>query len=262
MKAFEGQDAIISTVGAAAFLDQKVLIDAAIKAKVQRFIPSEFSSNTQSAAVRDLVPVFEAKLEVMRYLEEKEATGLSWTGLSVGPLFDWVSFRELVLLVSHTDIVVVQGLKSGFLGFDIAGKKARVWDEGSVVFSATNQDDVARALIAILQKPQETANRFLYVETVAASQAEILKSLETATGHSWLVERVKTSDLVAAGRKQVAVGDFTGNFPLVQASVWGDWDGLRSNYSVDEALSNTLLGLAHGRLDSLIGSILASLGEN
>lgn len=92
MKAFEGQDAIISTVGAAAFLDQKILIDAAIKAKVQRFIPSEFSSNTQSAAVRDLLPVFEAKLEVTRYLEEKEATGLSWTGLAVGPLFDWVSF--------------------------------------------------------------------------------------------------------------------------------------------------------------------------
>lgn len=166
----------------------------------------------------------------------------------------------MVLSVSHADIV--QGLKSGFLGFDIAGKKARIWDEGSVVFSATNQDDVARALIAILQKPSETANKYLYVETVAASQAEILNSLETATRQSWSVERLKTSDLVAAGRKQVAAGDFTGNFPLVQASAWGNWDGLRSNYSVDEALSNTLLGLAHGRLDSLIESILAAVGES
>lgn len=90
-KALEGQDAVVSCVGATGFQDQRVLIDAAIKARVKRFIPSEFSSNTMSAAVCKLVPVFEPKKAILGYLKEKESTGLTWTGIAVGALFDWVS---------------------------------------------------------------------------------------------------------------------------------------------------------------------------
>lgn len=88
----KGHDAVVSTVGATGFSDQKVVIDAAIKAGVQRFIPSELSMNTLSKAVRELVPVFEAKKVVLNYLKEKESTGLTWTGLAGGPLLDWAGF--------------------------------------------------------------------------------------------------------------------------------------------------------------------------
>lgn len=87
---FKGHDAVISTVGATGFSNQKIVIDAAIKAGVKRFIPSELSSNTLSDTVRELVPVFEAKKVILNYLKEKEATGLTWTGLAAGPLLDWV----------------------------------------------------------------------------------------------------------------------------------------------------------------------------
>jgi hypothetical protein len=90
-KALKGQDAIVSAIGAAGFQEQKVFIDAAIKAGVKRFIPSEFSTNTLSEAVRQLVPVFEPKKAILDYLKETEFTGLTWTGLSVGTMFDWVS---------------------------------------------------------------------------------------------------------------------------------------------------------------------------
>lgn len=92
-KAFKGQDAVISAVGAGGFLEQKLFIDAAISSGVQRFIPSELSSNTLSDAVRQLVPVFEPKKEVLDYLKEKEGTGLTWTGLATGPMLDWVSLK-------------------------------------------------------------------------------------------------------------------------------------------------------------------------
>ncbi|KAI9881752.1 MAG: hypothetical protein M1823_006537, partial [Watsoniomyces obsoletus] len=88
-KVFEGQDAVISAVGAAGFQEQKVFIDAAIKASVKRFLPSEFSSSTLNEAARRLVPVFELKKQVLDYLKEKESTGLTWTGLATGPLLDW-----------------------------------------------------------------------------------------------------------------------------------------------------------------------------
>lgn len=90
VRAFKGQDAVVSAVGGAGFSLQKTFINAAIKAGVKRFLPSEFSANTRSDAVRDLVPVFGAKQEVLNLLKEKESTEFTWTAVAVGPLFDWV----------------------------------------------------------------------------------------------------------------------------------------------------------------------------
>ena len=104
VKAFAGHDAVISVVGAPAFLDQKVFIDAAIKAGVKRFIPSELSSNTWSEAVRQLVPVFKPKKAVLDYLKENESSGLTWTGLSTGALLDWVSIEAPQIRVELTQV--------------------------------------------------------------------------------------------------------------------------------------------------------------
>ncbi len=91
VRAFKGQDAIVSIVGGAGFSQQRTFIDAAIKAGVKRFLPSEYSTNTRSQAVRELLPLFQAKQDILDYLREKDGTGLTWTGLAVGPLLDWVS---------------------------------------------------------------------------------------------------------------------------------------------------------------------------
>ena len=89
--ALKGQDAIVSTIGGAGFQEQKKIIDAAVKAGVKRFLPSEFSANTMSPSVLDLVPLSQAKKDVLDYLGAKEGDGLSWTGIATGPMFDWVS---------------------------------------------------------------------------------------------------------------------------------------------------------------------------
>lgn len=81
VSAFKGQDAVISVVGLGGFTDQKKFIDAAVSAGVKRFIPSEFSANTLSPAVLQLLPVFEQKKEVLEYLKTKEASGLTWTAI-------------------------------------------------------------------------------------------------------------------------------------------------------------------------------------
>ena len=90
VSAFSGQDAVVSVVGAGGFLVQKKIIDAAIKAGVKRIIPSEFSSNTLSDTVQELVPVFQGKKEVIDYLKSKDTKETSWTAISCGGLFDWV----------------------------------------------------------------------------------------------------------------------------------------------------------------------------
>ncbi|KAJ9609687.1 hypothetical protein H2200_006015 [Cladophialophora chaetospira] len=238
--AFTGQDAIVSTIGGAGFTQQRAFIDAAIKAGVKRFLPSELSSNTRSDAVRKLLPLFEAKQDILDYLKGKEGTGLTWTGLATGPMLDW-------------------GLKTGFLGFDLTARKAKIWDGGKTTFSATNEADIAAAVVSVLQHPVETANKYLYVETAAVSQKAILDSLEAATSSTWEVENVNTADSVALGRQLVAQGDFTGNFLLVQASTWGNGQGLRQNFSVDEELANSLLGLPKGDVHQTVRRVIQDI---
>jgi uncharacterized protein YbjT (DUF2867 family) len=92
--AFKGQDAVISLVGNTGFAGQKAFVDAAIAAGVKRFVPSEFGSDTASARLRELVPIFNAKRAIINYAKTKEGSGLTWTGFITGPFFDWVCTQQ------------------------------------------------------------------------------------------------------------------------------------------------------------------------
>lgn len=87
--AFKGQDAVISTIATAVTGQQKKLIDAAIKAGVKRFVPSEFGSDTRNEkAVAILPQYFKGKRDTVAYLKEKEGTGLTWSAFVNGAFFD------------------------------------------------------------------------------------------------------------------------------------------------------------------------------
>lgn len=90
LKAFRGQDAIISTVATAvAAIKQKSFIDAAIKAGVKRFVPSEFGSDTRNEKAMSILPqYFKGKRETVEYLVGKEKEGLSWSVFVTGPFFE------------------------------------------------------------------------------------------------------------------------------------------------------------------------------
>jgi uncharacterized protein YbjT (DUF2867 family) len=98
-QALTGQDAVVSAVGATAFAEQKKFIDAAVAAGVSRFIPSEFSAESQNDTVLALLPLFGQKKEVIDYLKTKEKD-ISWTGIACSGLFDWVD----ILLLQSGDI--------------------------------------------------------------------------------------------------------------------------------------------------------------
>ncbi|KAF2724620.1 NAD(P)-binding protein [Polychaeton citri CBS 116435] len=222
--AFEGQDVVVSAVGSSGFGEQKKFIDAAVTAGVRRFIPSEFSSNTLSPAVLKLLPAFAPKIEVLEYLKTKEVYSLTWTAIWPSLLFDW-------------------GLQSGFLGYDLAAQTATLWDEGDSVFSLTNVDQFKLAIISVLERPLQTANKNLYIASVETSQKEILAALEAATASKWTVTQTTTAKEVSEATEKLGKGDFTGAFALVRATSFGDIPGLRANYIRDEELANDLLGL-------------------
>jgi len=89
LEAFKGQDAIISTIQTASVVLQKRFIDLAIKARVKRFIPSEFGSDTLNEKAVAVIPqFFKGKKETVVYLKEKEKEGLTWSAFVTGPFLD------------------------------------------------------------------------------------------------------------------------------------------------------------------------------
>ena len=89
LRAFHGQDAIISTIATKSVVLQKSFIDAAIKTGVKRFVPSEFGGDTLNEKSVAVIPqYFKAKLETVKYLKTKEKEGLTWTSFVNGPIFD------------------------------------------------------------------------------------------------------------------------------------------------------------------------------
>ena len=88
VRAFSGQDAVVSTLGVPHVLQQLSMIDAALKAGVRRFLPAEFGGNKDNPKVAAF-PIFANKQKVLAHLKSKQSDCFSWTGIATGPFFDW-----------------------------------------------------------------------------------------------------------------------------------------------------------------------------
>ncbi|KAL4972638.1 hypothetical protein BDW66DRAFT_169436 [Aspergillus desertorum] len=240
-EALTGQDAVISAVGAAGLAEQKKLIDAAIAGGAARFIPSEFSADSQNDAVIALLPLFGLKKEVIEYLKSKEKE-ITWTGIACSGLFDW-------------------GIANGFLGYDIRSHTATIWDDGNKKFTFTNQKQLRRALVSILRHPGATANQYLYISSVETSQNEIRAALEKATESSWTTRRTTTDAEVSDATAKLQKGDFSGALTLVRATVYGDIPGLGSNYAKDRVLANGLLGLEEESVEETVKRVVSEYNK-
>lgn len=219
--AFQGQDAVVSLVASAALGAQDKLIDAAIEAGVNRFIPSEFGSNTPDKRTREIVPVFETKFSIVNYLKSKEHD-ISWTSVITGAFFD-------------------MSLRDGFLGFHRSTKTATIYDDGKAVFSTTNLHQVGITLIRSLEKAELTKNQFVYVNSFQTSQKEILDLVERVTGEKWTVNHQTTAKLLEDGRARFQKGDFSAIPDLIRVAIFDPSENLGD--SSPEGLWNDKLNL-------------------
>jgi uncharacterized protein YbjT (DUF2867 family) len=155
VSALRGQDAFISAIPKHG--EQPFLIDAAITAGIQRFIPSEFGSNVAGNQNTRSLPVFGGKVKTQEYLHSKQ-TQISYTFITTGLFLDW-------------------GLNLGLL-VNLKGKTP-VYDNGDARHSFTLLTDIAKAVAGVLSHPEETRNRAVYVQSAALSQTQLLKLAQT-----------------------------------------------------------------------------------
>ncbi|KAF4551244.1 Hypothetical protein D9617_14g077010 [Elsinoe fawcettii] len=156
--ALQGSDAFISVVGNSGFAQQSTLIDAAIAAGVKFFIPSEFGSNTQNAKTAAL-PVFGAKIQTQKYLEEKKDK-IGYAFINNGAFFDW-------------------GLKNNFV-INTSGGTTKLFDGGDTKFSATNLPDIGKAVAGVLQNPDKYKGKFVQINSAVVTQNQLLAAAKKA----------------------------------------------------------------------------------
>ncbi|KAI8934789.1 hypothetical protein NX059_008474 [Plenodomus lindquistii] len=233
-EAFKGQDAVISIVGGNAIGDQNNLIDAAIEAGVQRFIPSEFGSNTLNKRVLEIAPILEAKVATVNYLKSKESQ-ISWTSVITGGFFDW-------------------GLKVGFFGFNGSTKSANLIDDGKGVFSGTTLHQVGLTLVKSLEKADLTKNQYVYTSSFVTSQKEILAAVEKITGAKWTVKSESSQSIIEDASAKLQKGDYSVINNLLLAIIFG---AENLGDSSPSGLWNEKLGLPK---EDFEGTIRSSLG--
>lgn len=88
VQAFAGQDAVVLTTGHGLGGKEFGIVDAAIKAGVKRFMPSEFGSNSQNKGAVQMFPMMAPKAKLVDYLRSKESSGFTWTSIATGIFFD------------------------------------------------------------------------------------------------------------------------------------------------------------------------------
>ncbi|EHK19419.1 uncharacterized protein TRIVIDRAFT_46658 [Trichoderma virens Gv29-8] len=186
--ALQNQDAVVSTVGIAGLEGQKILIDAAIAAGVQRFIPSDFGVCTTSPKVLGF-PFYSTLATVRQYLADKAATStLSYTVVAPG------SFLEYLLMAPSV--------------VDFKNHSVALIDDGNNRFSTTTLANVGTAIAGIFNNPEKTRNRVVYVSEAILTQRQVLDiAKEIKSKITWTISNIKSSDVLREGLDAVASGD-------------------------------------------------------
>lgn len=184
-----GQDAIISALGHAALLDQITLADAAVKAGVTRFIPSEYGCNLSNELARKL-PSFADKIKTQEHLFQlSQSTRLSYTIIYCTALLDW-------------------GLEYDFI-LRISDYKPKLYNGGEQPFSATYLSTVGQAVASILAQPEQTKNTIVRVHDMVISQKRLLQLAQEVAPHkSWEPQNVSLDEITAAADERREKGLF------------------------------------------------------
>ncbi|KAL2211243.1 NAD(P)-binding protein [Sarocladium strictum] len=216
VKVFAGQDAVVSTLATANIDEQKIVVDAVAAAKVKRFVPSEFGSDTSVDDLDTVAPFLKEKQNFMNYVKSKESEGLSWTAMITGSFIDWMLLEA-----------------NGLLCLDLKTKTGELVDSGDAIFTTTTAHQVGEAAAAALLHSEKTKNEYVYVSSFNTTQKELIEAIERLSGDKFKLGAVSQKDLYQRAMKHVDEGNWArGYYELATATMYAN---LPVSYFPDQA---------------------------
>lgn len=151
-----------------------------------------------------------------------------------------------------------QGLDHGTFGIDPKAKTIQLVDSGDEPVSTCTLAFIARAVVAVLQREDQTANRYLDVAEHAVSQNTLRRRLAEAAGSEIsVVARHRTADLARSRDEKLARGDPSAFFEALWVMAFADGAGMVVR---DEDLANAELSLESTNLDEILRDYVKTRG--
>ncbi|ORZ31980.1 hypothetical protein BCR44DRAFT_1404898, partial [Catenaria anguillulae PL171] len=234
-QALHGQDAIVSTIGAAALDNaQKNLVAAAAAAGIKLFVPSEFGVDTLHPASVE-VKVFGAKVQLVQELEKAK---VPYAVIATGPFLDW-------------------GLANGFLGIDIKNKSASLINDGNARVSGTSLASVGKAVVAVLQHADKAVNQRIAVSDTTFTQNELLAEVQRQVGGdagAWTVSHTPLEQVKQEGFAKLSDPSHIGVLYLIKAAIFS---GTEASYWVAGKDHSAEFGLKQRTLKDIVAQVVS-----
>ena len=215
---------------------QLLLVEAAAKAHVKRYIPGVFRANSFNANVRTL-PFFKVQVDVHDALEKEAFSGgMTYSVICTGPILD-VEIRAGTIM-------------------NLRNKTICLFDGGNHVFSTTTLPTIGKAVIGVLTHLEETKNRVLFVQDIATTLQRLGVMGEKAVGAvGWRKIHVSVYDILdrAFAELDSRLPGFGPKF--LQAALYG-----QDFVSHFERIDNERLGLGQ-MSDTEVQHLVDSLAE-
>ena len=109
-------------------------------------------------------------------------------------------------------------------------------------------------MVRVFEKPEKTANKFLYIQDFTTSQKDLVEVFERHTGQKWTENSVSSKDRIVRAQAGLSNDYATSIYELILAAVLVD--GYGSNFERDEELANEMLELPRHSLDDVITALL------
>lgn len=261
-------EVLISTIASFSTNDQAHLVTACVSSgTVRRFFPSEYGVDTSDRAlIEKHLPLAVLKHENIELLREacSSTNGkLSWSALITGAFFDWA----LAL--------------PGALAFNIPNMSVNVLDSGDTPYEATNIGTIGKAVVACLTSParfEDTANRYVYINSFTTTQNEVISLIEKFTGRTVKRNHISAKELsekalatIEANGGLQGCRDFNptperlyapGSGETIMACIFGgEAFGGINQYSMHEpGLWNDRLGLPKENMEETVRGVVENLG--
>ncbi len=212
-KACQNMDVVISALGGGQLMQQTNLLDAALKAGVKRFIPSEFGvdPHVSGPGVCDL---FDAKTAIQNMIKQ---SGIDYT------------------MIYTNGFMEFWGSGLGQLGNNPSGGEVQIFGDGNVKASMVSLPDIARFTAAIIDDPG-MANKEVRITANEMTQEELIQTWENLSGAA-----IKRNP-VAAGDLQQVIDNSTAPeammtriFTQLHKSVWINGDTVHPRAETVEA---------------------------
>ncbi|KAL7910578.1 hypothetical protein GGI35DRAFT_371704 [Trichoderma velutinum] len=224
--AYHGVDTAISCLGRGALEHQFELIRLADESdSVRWFFPSEYGTDPDHDPSSAFEKPHQFKRKVRKTFAE-EVKNLKPTYLVTGPYIEmWVDGDGT------------------FGGFDVKNKEAVLLGDGEQPIGFTAMEDVGKALVAALQRPEVSVGEVLKIASFTKSPNQILAEYEKQLGHKLNTKYVALDDVRSLEKKYLDEG----NPYAVVGTLRRIW---ATGGAVYDKLDNEALGL-DGRLQSL-----------